>query len=303
MLSVIICTYNRDKYLYNCLKSIAENDFVSEDYEIILINNNSTDDTEKECRRFEKDFPQVAFRYFMETNQGLSFARNRGIAEAKGDILVYVDDDATVNNVYLKSIADFFNAYPNAYAAGGAILPVYETEEPRWMSHYTKDLITGYKYNGEKIRLFRNGDYPGGGNSAYRKVVFEQIGLYNTDLGRKGDSLIGAEEKDIYDKMRKNNMPFFYLPKMILYHIIPPSKLTDEHFNRLTLSIGLSERLRTLPISKSKYLKRIFLEAVKWAASMVLFVFYLCKFQPQKGSKLLLFRWNVTKGLLFFTTP
>jgi len=301
MISIIICTYNRDKYLYNCLKSIAENDFCYTKYEIVLINNNSTDNTQAECNRFYNDFSQVIFRYFVEEKQGLSYARNRGIAEAKGEILVYVDDDATVNSAYLKSIADFFTTHPNVYAAGGAIIPVYETEEPQWMSYYTRPLITGYKYNGEKIQPFRRGDYPGGGNAAYRKEVFEQIGLYNTNLGRKANSLMGAEEKDIYNKMRKNNMAFFYLPNMILYHIISPNKLTDEYFNRLTLSIGRSERLRTLTVSKVQYLKRLLLEALKWSASLLLSIYYVCKFQPQKGTKLLIFRWNVTKGLLMNT--
>ena len=108
MLSVIICTYNREKYLYNVLKSIAENDFSVDEYEIVLVNNNSTDGTEAECGRFRRDFPQVSFRYVVEKNQGLSHARNRGIAEAKGGILIYVDDDALVNKEFLRTYADFF---------------------------------------------------------------------------------------------------------------------------------------------------------------------------------------------------
>jgi glycosyltransferase involved in cell wall biosynthesis len=297
MLSIIICTYNREKYIYNCLKSVAENDFSFENYEIVLINNNSTDNTEYECKRFKNDLPQVNFRYFVEKNQGLSFARNRGITEAKGDILAYVDDDATINNIYLKTIADFFANNKNAFAAGGAILPVYETQEPKWFSHHTKILITTYKNEGKKIIEFKKGKFPGGGNSAYRKDVFEKIGLYNTDLGRKGASLIGAEEKDIFDKMRKKNMKFYYLPDMILYHIIPPEKLTQKYFDKLTFSIGQSEKVRTLNISKSKYFKRMIVEAIKWMATVLLFFRYLITFQMEKGAKLLLFRWNVTKGL------
>ena len=148
MISVIICTYNRDKYIYNVLKSLAENDFPTEQYEIVLVNNNSTDNTIQECARFKQDFPNVVMREFMETNQGLSYARNRGIQESKGDILVYVDDDALVNKEYLRTYADFFATHPEIDAAGGPIIPQYETEEPTWMSHFTKCLITGYKYNG-----------------------------------------------------------------------------------------------------------------------------------------------------------
>ncbi|MDR0982822.1 MAG: glycosyltransferase [Culturomica sp.] len=300
MLSIIICTYNREKYLYNCLKSIAENYFPAKDYEIVLINNNSTDNTEGECRRFQADFPAVPFRYFVETNQGLSFARNRGITEAQGDILVYVDDDATINAEYLKTIADFFVVQPTVMAVGGPIIPNYETAEPTWISHYTRTLITGYKYNGNAIKPFSAGDFPGGGNAAYRSIVFSKTGLFNTELGRKGNSLVGAEEKDIFDKMRQMNMPIFYLPKMILYHIIPPSKLKKDYFRRLTYSIGVSERLRTLAISKTKYLKRLVVEAVKWAGGIVLCIGFCLKMQPQKGWMLILFRWYVSKGVLGF---
>jgi glycosyltransferase involved in cell wall biosynthesis len=240
----------------------------------------------------------VNFSYFVENNQGLSFARNRGIDEAKGDILVYVDDDATVNEEYLETISDFFKNEQNAMAAGGAIFPVYETAEPAWMSHFTKILITAYKNEGSKIIEFKGKKFPGGGNAAYRKDVFEKVGKFNPELGRKGTSLLGAEEKAIFDKMKALKMPVYYLPNMILYHIISPVKLTKEYFNILTFSMGQSERLRTLSISRIAYFKRLFSELIKWGASLVLFVGFCFKLQPQKGTKLLLFRWNVTKGLL-----
>ena len=98
----------RDKYIYNVLQSIALNDYPRNLYEIVLVNNNSTDRTQDECQRFQADYPDVQFRYFVETNQGLSYARNCGIRNSQGDLLVYVDDDATVNKEYLRTYADFF---------------------------------------------------------------------------------------------------------------------------------------------------------------------------------------------------
>lgn len=298
MLSVIICTYNRDKYIYNVLKSLAENTLSPELYEIVLIDNNCTDNTNSECDRFVHDYPAVTFRYFVETNQGLSHARNRGIRESSGDVLVYVDDDALVNAEYLQTYYDFFCQHTDIEAAGGPIIPRYETEEPAWMSHFTKALITGYKYLGDKVKEFPKNDYPGGGNAAYRASVFEKVGLFNVELGRKGDSLVGAEEKDIFDKMTTLGMRFYYLPSAILYHLIPEKKLSDDYFNRLTYSIGKSERMRTLNIGKKKYVKRLISEAVKWAASIVLCIGHTLTGSPKKGVKLIQFRWNVTKGLL-----
>ena len=86
MLSIIICTYNRDKYIYNVLRSLAENTLPHDSYEIVLVDNNCTDNTRAECDRFSQDFPDVVFRYFVETAQGLSHARNRGIKESAGEI-------------------------------------------------------------------------------------------------------------------------------------------------------------------------------------------------------------------------
>ena len=297
MLSIIICTYNREKYIYNVLQSIAQNDFPTDLYEIVLINNNSTDQTEEKCKLFQQDYPQVCFRYFIETEQGLSHARNRGIKEAEGDLLIYVDDDALVNKEYLSAYHELFLQEKNLFAAGGPIIPMYETEQPKWMSFFTKEMITGYLYQGNKIGSFKR-RYPGGGNAAYRKEVFEKTGLFNVDLGRKGDNLVGSEEKDIFDKMTALNMQILYHPNAILYHIIPESKLTNAYFNRLTLSIGQGERIRTLQISKAKYFNRLFSECVKWAASCVLCLGYILACAPQKGFKLIVFRWNVSKGLL-----
>lgn len=298
MLSVIICTYNRDKYIYNVLKSLAENTLPHDCYEIVLVDNNCTDNTHGECERFTQDFPDVRFRYFVETNQGLSHARNRGINESKGDVLVYVDDDALVNGEYLHTYADFFEGHPEIDAAGGPIIPKYETEEPAWMSHFTKALITGYKYLGDKPKEFPKNDFPGGGNAAYRASIFEKVGLFNVELGRKGDSLVGAEEKDIFDRMTTLGMRFYYLPTAILYHLIPAKKLSREYFDKLTYSIGKSERMRTKRIGPAKYAKRIISEAVKWAASIVLCIGHTLLLSPQRGWKLIQFRWNVTKGLL-----
>ena len=299
MISVIICTYNREKYIYNVLKSLALGTLEHDAYEIVLVDNNCTDNTRKEVDHFCNVFPQVTLRYFVETNQGLSHARNRGIKESKGDILVYVDDDATVNPDYLKTYADWFESHPETDAAGGPIIPHYETgSEPKWMTYFIKRLLTGYLYFGDKAKPFPGQNYPGGGNAAYRSRVFEKVGLYNVELGRNGDSLGGGEEKDIFDKMKREGMQFVYLPQAILYHSIPGYKLEADYFNRLTAGIGQSERARTLRIGKSSYRKRLLSELKKWCATIVLWCFYLITFRPGRGNMLIRFRRNVTKALL-----
>ena len=299
MLIVIGCTYNRAKYIGNLLESIAANDLPRNEYEIVLVDNNCTDNTHEICETFVESHKDVNFRYVKEQEQGLSAARNKGIKEAKGDVLVYVDDDALVDTWYLRTIVEYMDAHPEISAVGGPIIPLYEdTEEPKWMTHFTRELLCGYLYFGEQERSFPGDRYPGGGNAAYRAEVFKEVGLFNTALGRKGDGLMGSEEKDIFDKMKAQGMRFMYLPKMILHHIIPQKKLERDYFNRLTTQIGISERQRTLAIGKSKYAKRLFAEFVKWCGTIVLLCGYTISFHPMKGRKLVLFRRNVTRGLL-----
>lgn len=301
MLTAIICTYNRAKYIGPLLESIAANNLAKEEYEILLVDNNCTDNTREICEAFVNAHKDVAFRYVVETEQGLSAARNKGIKEAKGDIIVYIDDDALVDTWYLRTIVEYMSDHPEISAVGGPIIPSYEdTEEPKWMTRYTKELLCGFLYYGEEERSFPGDRYPGGGNAAYQAEVFEKVGLFNTALGRKGNSLMGAEEKDIFDKMKAQGMRFMYLPKMILHHIIPQKKLEKDYFDRLTLQIGISERQRTLAIGNGKYISRLGKEAVKWGGTIVLLLLYSISFHPTKGWKLVLFRRNVTKGLLGF---
>lgn len=300
MLTAIICTYNRAKYIGNLLESIAKNDLDKNAYEIVLVDNNCTDNTREICEAFASAHKDVNFRYVVEPEQGLSAAKNRGIKEAKGDIIVYIDDDALVDPWYLRTYAEWLSAHPDTQACGGPIEPLYETAEPAWMTPYTKALLTAWMNYGDHVREYPHGRYPGGGNAAYRKSVFEQVGFFNTALGRKGGNLMGSEEKDIFDKMHALNMQVLYLPEPVLHHIIPQTKLERDYFDRLTLQIGKSERQRTLAIDKGKYVKRLCAEAVKWGGTIVLLGLYTISFHPMKGWKLVQFRHNVTRGLLGF---
>ena len=199
---------------------------------------------------------------------------------------------------YIRIYAEHFADHPDTMAAGGPIEPLYETTEPSWMSPYTKALLTAWMNYGDKVREYPSGRYPGGGNAAYRKEVFERVGLFNTELGRKGSALLASEEKDIFDKMKALGMKVMYLPTPILHHIIPQAKLEEDYFNRLTLQIGRSERMRTRAISKGKYIQRLLSEGIKWGGTLVLLSLYTLQGHPMKGWKLVLFRKNVTKGLL-----
>ena len=299
-LSVIICTYNRKKYIYDVLKSIAENVFSHENYELLVIDNNSSDDTPQECKRFHADFPDVVYRYYIEPNQGLSHARNRGIAEATGDIIVFMDDDATAEPGYLEEMRAFFAQTPDAAAGGGRIYPRFESRRPRWMSHFLLPLTSSIDL-GNKVKVFTRRQFPIGANMAVRSSIFAKYGLFNPDLGRKGNSMDGAEEKDFFYRLTAAKEKIYYVPGAIVHHYVPDRRLTFDFFRRQAVSIGKSERIRSKNISKTEYVKSIIRECLKWGASLALFFFYFFTLRPAKAVRLLVFRWYVSRGGFLFS--
>ncbi len=298
LFSVVICTYNRAKYLSQTLESIARQDYAADKYEILIVDNNSPDNTEEVAFIFRGEYKELKIRYIKETQQGISYARNRGVMEAKGEFIVFLDDDETVEPAFMKNLDDFYSEYTEASLTAGPVVPVYEATPPRWLSPFTMRLITGAYDKGEEIKIVRPKDYPGTGHATFRRDLFLKYGGFNTDLGRKGSSLMGAEDKDFFLRLIQNGIKCYYLPGATIYHHIPASKLTDDFFNRLTYSIGRSERIRTLSESRSSYYKRLFSEGIKWAASIILCSYYVITFQYSKGEKLIRFRYNVTQGLL-----
>lgn len=296
--SFVTCTYNRAEHLPKTLMALCEQTLLREDYEIVVVDNNSTDNTAEVCERFVKDYTLKQIRYFKELNQGLSHALNRGIKEARGEYIIYVDDDETIGKKHLERLGEYLNHFDDAELCASPVVPIYEGEEPRWMSVFTQRLIGGYFNAGKKVKILSKSAYPGTGHTIIKRELYAKFGTYNTELGRKGASLMGAEDKDMAFRLIDNNVKCYYFPDIPIYHHIPAYKLTDDFFSKITYSIGKSERVRTLAISVQAYRRRLVAEVVKWAASFLLFFFFFFTFRPSKGIKLLEFRWNVTKGLL-----
>lgn len=132
-LSIVVCTYNRADLLVDCLESLVNQDVDPESYEVIIVNNNSTDKTLEVVDRFAKKYPNI--RTVQELNQGLSHARNRGWREARGKYVAYIDDDAKASPDWCKRILNTFSTVtPTPAAVGGQIFPYYETLPPAWFS-------------------------------------------------------------------------------------------------------------------------------------------------------------------------
>ena len=296
MISFIICTYNREKYIYECLSRLAKNSEQT-GWEIVLVNNNSTDKTAAECERFEKDYKPKNFRYFVETQQGLSFARNRGIAEAQGDWLVFLDDDAMVEPNYIANLRVHLSQHPETGAFGGAIGPFFEGETPNWLNPWAMGFVSAIDL-GTQVKPFPKKSYPIGANMGISRATIEKVGIFNTALGRTGNNLMGGEEKDIFSRIRQAGIRILYFPDIKVKHCIPPKRTTKEFIAQLGSGVGLSEKMRTKQSGILSYSKRLFAELVKWGGTIVIWLYYVLQGKKAKGDILVLFRYNVTKGIL-----
>lgn len=298
MFSVIVCTYNRDAYIYNTLKCIATNDFPTNDYEIVVVNNNSTDNTEHECIRFRDDFPKTNFLYVIEYQQGLSFARNRGIEDSKGDFIIFLDDDAYVAPNYLANLRQTLMQYTDIFAFGGKIVPLYESgSEPGWMSPRLAPVVSAIDLGDEVIQFSKN-SYPIGANMGFRRSCVEQVGMFNTSLGRTKKNLIGGEEKDFFVRLRDAKMAIYYIPTVLAQHVIPVSRTTEEYVVKMAFGVGASEKLRCNSVDK-KFVAWV-RECYKWFGTIALWGLYIVKGKRDWANMIVRFRWNVTKGLLTY---
>lgn len=296
MISIIVCTYNREQYLPKMLRSVALQNCDLNDFELVLINNQSTDSTNLICEKFVAENPSLPIRYFIETKQGLSFARNRGLKEAKGNYFVFIDDDAFLCESYISELNSYLKNAPEELGFGGKILPFLECELPNWMSKYLESLMSVLDL-GNETKPFKGTKYPVGANMGFSASVVNKIGVFNEELGRTGNSMLGGEEKDFFFRMKSAGIPIHYFPKMMVHHVIPAKRLTVEFINKLALGIGESERLRTKKNGLNSYLYRWFLELYKWGGTLALFFIYLFKGNLAKGIMLIKFRYWISKGL------
>lgn len=295
MVSIIVCTYNREKYLGETLERLAANRYDGA-WELVLVNNNSTDTTARICADFEAAHPEISFRYFVETKQGLSHARNRGMAEAKGDWFVFLDDDAFVEHDYLSTLAQYIRVIPNMDAFGGRIYPLFEDgTPPTWLCAWTLVWLSALD-KGNRVRIFRGREYPIGANMGFSRRIAEQCGDFNPQLGRCGKNMIGSEEKDYFNRIKTQGGQIYYLPDIAARHCIPHSRTTREYIARLAEGVGLSVRARTT--NRLSRLISILAEVAKWGVFGILALFYTLTLRTDCASALLYFRYHVTKALL-----
>jgi glucosyl-dolichyl phosphate glucuronosyltransferase len=228
-LDVVIPTYNRSPLLKTAIDSLLAAGIPPElSVKIIVVDNNSTDDT----KAVINDAVQLSngrVSYVFEKRQGRSLALNAGIVAATGDLIGFIDDDEEIDGSWYETILSAFTNNKIDFI-GGPYVPRFEAEAPRWLP---KDhtAVVGIVAGGDKVVPFDD-SYPGilmGGNAIFTREILERVGPYSTALGRSGARLLSCEDEDMYQRLRIAGARGLYLPDLIIYHFIPRERLTKRY--------------------------------------------------------------------------
>ena len=194
--SIIICTYNRAELLNTCLESLSGQSVAGEGYEIIVINNNSTDDTLKVASGFHDKFKN--YRVINEEKSGLSNARNRGLQEAAAQWVLYLDDDIKAEEDLIERFIYDVENY-NFDCIGGVFLPWYQCERPKW---FPEDQESNKHLADEGISVLQRG-YATGCVIGFKKDMLVNIGGFVEKIGMNGKKIGYGEETAVQIKIRK----------------------------------------------------------------------------------------------------
>ena len=298
ILSIIICSYNRASYISGALDSLYHQSAGLDNFEAIIVDNNSTDNTAEVFKQWRSSHANGSFTYLTESKQGASFARNTGAEGAKGQWLCFMDDDAIANSNYVENIIKHIKTKPEAIGFGGRIIPKYIPSAPEWMSYYVSSLVGNFDY-APTACAFENGKYPLESNMIVKKDIYDSIGGFNTQLpGVVGTLRIGGEGKELFYKLLALGHTIYYDPAICVHHVVEVKKLTPEYMYRVASGIGRGEKTRTLSISKGSYFKKIIEYLFKLGAAFVIGFKYLLQCKPAKTWPVIQFRIDALKGLL-----
>jgi glycosyltransferase involved in cell wall biosynthesis len=239
--SVVIPTYNRAPDLKESLASIAH--LATQDqWELIVVDNNSGDNTREVVSEAQQWFP-APLRYIFEPEQGRCAALNAGIKASTGAIIVTTDDDVRVEKGWLDRAADSLDRLGCDYV-GGKVLPVWSAPRPAWLPdrggrHWA--VIALLDYGPEPLQF--NRQVPLGVNMAFRREAFERAGLWDNSVGRKAGTLLGQEVREWGLRARAAGLTGFYVPQMVIHHVIPADRLTKKYFRRWFYWHGISRAM------------------------------------------------------------
>lgn len=244
-LSVIIPTYNPNAArLKQTLAGLKAQTFDKRLWELIIIDNNSSN-------RFEKGFDlkwHPSAKIVAEKQQGLTYARIKGFSEAKGEIVVMVDDDNILDKNYLQNVAEIFAANPGLGSIGGKSIPLFEEAPPEWLSPFYDSLALRNLGDTKIIDTWRN-NYPtaapiGAGMAIRENALRTYVNAHHNDTSvvtdRTATSLASGGDNEINLEILKSGWAVGYFPQLVLQHIIPADRMTLNYMARLVYGINRS---------------------------------------------------------------
>jgi glycosyltransferase involved in cell wall biosynthesis len=252
-LDVIIPTYNRSEMLKRTLDSLLAAPVPEGlSVRVTVADNNSKDDTRQVSADYIKRFGD-RFNYLFEGRQGRSCAINAGIAATDGDLVGMIDDDEEVDvNWYARIYSAF--ADQEVDFIGGACKPRWGGTPPPWLPKEYPAVI-GWIDGGDQVRVYGE-EYDGvlmGGNAVIKRSVLQKVGYYSTALGRQGKRLLSVEDEDMTERLLAAGARGLYLPDLVIYHYIPPERLTKSYHRRWcfwrAVSLGVRDRDRRAPVA------------------------------------------------------
>jgi len=239
-ISAVICTLNRAAYLAKAMESLVNQTYPKEYYEIIVVDNGSTDNT----REVVEQFSQLArIRYIHEPIKGLSRARNTGWQAASGKYVAYLDDDAIACPHWLDKMMEAFEtAEPRPASVGGKAVPLWESERPAWLEDRMLGAYAIVDW-GKQARFFKplSPEHHVGCNIAYTRTVLQECGGFNVNLGRKGGNLLSNDENLIRQYIDSHGLGIYYDPEILVEHVVPKERLTRRFMLRRRFWQGISD--------------------------------------------------------------
>jgi glycosyltransferase involved in cell wall biosynthesis len=239
-LDVILPTHNRSALLGRALDSLLAAEVPPDlNVHVIVVNNNCTDDTQELLQARMSDFGGRLSSLF-EPRLGKPHALNAGIERTDGDLIGLIDDDEQIDAAWYLCIANAFRSGTLDFI-GGRCLPRWGTSPPAWFGQRYRGVI-GWVENGTEACDF-GPSFPGiltGGNAVLTRRVMRQVGRYSAALSRTPTRLMGAEDEHLYRRLLLLNAKGRYLPELIIYHYVPPERLTKEYFRRWCFWCGVS---------------------------------------------------------------
>jgi glycosyltransferase involved in cell wall biosynthesis len=200
-------------------------------WELILVDNNSKDSTRQAVADFSAT-GKLPLKYIFESRPGLSFARNAGIANSQAEIIAFTDDDVIVEPDWLSKLLVAFSK-SDCMALGGRIFPIWPGPKPAWFREngpYATPKAIVYLDLGEEICV---ADSPlCGANMAFRKAAFLKYGDFRVDLGRVAASLMGGEDIEFFERLKKAREKLLYVPDVIVHHPVTKDRMEKEYFEK-----------------------------------------------------------------------